>query len=215
MNSFNVSHISVTDGLPLVSHHYIMLNKGVSDHALLSQCDTYPNFHRCLPYRSSMEILSGPWADVALLLRQTLTGMDGETRNSLPLWLFILVLFLSVCLLLLQLIIYLSWKLRQGRHVINFASFHFQSMSRPITMLYLLRSAVSKQIQGNPVFFRETQTKNTYTHHHIVRISPSNYTPKDEGIFYYMLHYNCNTTFFVPREFFQAKSSPFSLQTCQ
>lgn len=64
-----------------------------------------------------MEILSGPWADVALLLRQTIT----QTASFLPLWLFSLLLFLSVCLLLLQLIIYFSWKLRQGRHVINFS----------------------------------------------------------------------------------------------
>lgn len=64
-----------------------------------------------------MEILSGPWADVALLLRQTIT----QTASFLPLWLFSLLLFLSVCLLLLQLIIYFSWKLRQGRHGINFS----------------------------------------------------------------------------------------------
>lgn len=68
-----------------------------------------------------MEILSGPWADVALLLRQTITQTDRETATFLPLWLFSLLLFLSVCLLLLQLIIYFSWKLRQGRHVINFS----------------------------------------------------------------------------------------------
>ena len=65
-----------------------------------------------------MEVLSGPWADVALLLQQTLT--QTETDSFLPLWLVGLLLFLSVCLLLLQLIIYFSWKLRQGRRVINF-----------------------------------------------------------------------------------------------
>lgn len=71
-----------------------------------------------------MEVLSGPWADLALLLRQTIMQTDRETDSFLPLWLFILLLFLSVCLLLLQLIIYLSWKLRQGRHVINFTCPH-------------------------------------------------------------------------------------------
>lgn len=60
-----------------------------------------------------MEVLSGPWADLALLLRQIITQTDRETDSFLPLWLFGLLLFLSVCLLLLQLIIYLSWKLRQ------------------------------------------------------------------------------------------------------
>ncbi|KAA8583186.1 hypothetical protein FQN60_015732 [Etheostoma spectabile] len=60
-----------------------------------------------------MEVLSGPWADLALLLRQTVTQTDRETDSFLPLWLFGLLLFLSVSLLLLQLIIYLSWKLRQ------------------------------------------------------------------------------------------------------
>lgn len=65
-----------------------------------------------------MEVLSGPWADVALLLRQTIAQTDRHTIY--PLWLFGLLLFLSVCLLLLQLIFYLSWKLRQGREVINF-----------------------------------------------------------------------------------------------
>lgn len=68
-----------------------------------------------------MEVLSGPWADVALLLRQTITQTDRETESFLTLWLLGLLLFLSVCLLLLQLIIYLSWKLRRGRHVINFS----------------------------------------------------------------------------------------------
>lgn len=60
-----------------------------------------------------MEVLSGPWADLALLLRRTIAQTHGETDSFLPLWLFGLLLFLSVCLLLLQLIIYLSWKLRQ------------------------------------------------------------------------------------------------------
>lgn len=66
-----------------------------------------------------MEALSFPWADVALLLHQTIAHTDGHTIYLL--WLFGLLLFLSVCLLLLQLIIYLSWKLRQGREVINFS----------------------------------------------------------------------------------------------
>lgn len=61
-----------------------------------------------------MEVLSGPWADLALLLRQTIAQTDRETDSFLPLWLFGLLLFLSVCLLLLQLIMYLSWKLRQA-----------------------------------------------------------------------------------------------------
>lgn len=61
-----------------------------------------------------MEVLSGPWADLALLLRQAVTQSDRETGSLLPLWLFGLLLFLSVCLLLLQLIIYFSWKLRQA-----------------------------------------------------------------------------------------------------
>ncbi|KAM9703697.1 uncharacterized protein ACNS7B_002319 isoform 1-T5 [Menidia menidia] len=60
-----------------------------------------------------MEVLSGPWADLALLLRQTLTLSHGEADSFLPLWLLGLLLFLSVCLLLLQLIVYFSWKLRQ------------------------------------------------------------------------------------------------------
>eukprot|EP00064_Thunnus_orientalis_P016810 superscaffoldBa00003414_g16881 len=60
-----------------------------------------------------MEVLSGPWADLALLLRQTVAQTDGESDSFLLLWLFGLLLFISVCLLLLQLITYLSWKLRQ------------------------------------------------------------------------------------------------------
>lgn len=68
-----------------------------------------------------MEVLSGPWADMALLLRQAIAQMDRQTDGLCPLWLFGLLLFLSVCLLLLQLIVYLRWKLRQGREVINFS----------------------------------------------------------------------------------------------
>ena len=64
-----------------------------------------------------MEVLSGPWADVALLLRQTMAQADRHTDGLCPLWLLGLLLFLAVCLLLLQLIVYLSWKLRQGRQV--------------------------------------------------------------------------------------------------
>lgn len=66
-----------------------------------------------------MEVLSGPWADVALLLRQTIGQADTHMDELWPLWLFGLLLFLCVCLLLLQLIVYLSWKLRQGRDLIN------------------------------------------------------------------------------------------------
>ncbi|TNN35690.1 hypothetical protein EYF80_054151 [Liparis tanakae] len=62
------------------------------------------------PTRRRMEVLSGPWADLALLLRQT----DRQTDGFLPLWLFALLLFLSVCLLLLQLLVFLSWKLGQA-----------------------------------------------------------------------------------------------------
>lgn len=57
-----------------------------------------------------MEVASGLWADLALLLRRT----DREADGFLPLGLFGLLLFLCVCLLLLQLIAYLSWKLTQG-----------------------------------------------------------------------------------------------------
>ncbi|KAK2856383.1 hypothetical protein Q5P01_005118 [Channa striata] len=65
------------------------------------------------PCRSNMEVLSGPWADLAVLLQQTVTQVDREADSFLLLWLFGFLLFLSVCLVLLQLIIYLSWKLRQ------------------------------------------------------------------------------------------------------
>lgn len=68
-----------------------------------------------------MEVLSGPWADVALLLRQTVAQTDRHTDGLCPLWLLGLLLFLPVCLLLLQLIFYLSWKLRQGREAVNFS----------------------------------------------------------------------------------------------
>lgn len=61
-----------------------------------------------------MEVLSGPWADVALLLRQTFARADGRWDGLWPLWLLLLLLFLSVCVLLLQLMAYLGWKLRQG-----------------------------------------------------------------------------------------------------
>lgn len=61
-----------------------------------------------------MEVLSGPWADLALFLQQAATLTDRDTGSYLPLWLFGWLLFLSVCLLLLQLIIYFSWKLGQG-----------------------------------------------------------------------------------------------------
>lgn len=60
-----------------------------------------------------MQVLSGPLAEGALFLR--------HVDSFLPLWMFGLLFFLSVCLLLLQLIIYFSWKLRQGEHVIKFS----------------------------------------------------------------------------------------------
>lgn len=66
-----------------------------------------------------MEVLSGLWAGVALLLRRTISQTNSEMDSFLPLWLFCLLLFLPACLLLLQLIVYFSWKLRQGRPVIN------------------------------------------------------------------------------------------------
>lgn len=58
-----------------------------------------------------MQVLSGPLAEGALFLR--------HVDSFLPLWMFGLLFFLSVCLLLLQLIIYFSWKLRQGEHDIK------------------------------------------------------------------------------------------------
>ncbi|MEQ2298201.1 hypothetical protein AMECASPLE_002729 [Ameca splendens] len=61
-----------------------------------------------------MEVLSGPWADLALFLQQTVTLTNRDTDSFLPLCLFALLLFLSICLLLLQLIIYFSWKVRQA-----------------------------------------------------------------------------------------------------
>lgn len=60
-----------------------------------------------------MQVLRGPWAEGALFLR--------HADSSLSLWLFGLLLFLPVCLLLVQLIIYFGWKLRQGEHVIKFS----------------------------------------------------------------------------------------------
>ncbi|CAL8393934.1 unnamed protein product [Arctogadus glacialis] len=55
--------------------------------------------------RQSMKVLSGPLVDLTLLLRQT----DG----SMPFAFLGLVLFVSVCLLLCQLIVYIWWKLGQ------------------------------------------------------------------------------------------------------
>lgn len=85
-----------------------------------------------------MEVLSGPWADVALLLRQTIAQTDRHTIY--PLWLFGLLVFLSVCLLLMQLIIYLSWKLRQGRESLTFYGF------KPLTVIYLQQHSIFKWI---------------------------------------------------------------------
>ncbi|KAF6735875.1 hypothetical protein FQA47_002442 [Oryzias melastigma] len=59
-----------------------------------------------------MEVLSGPWADLALLLRQT--ALLSDQQQDTLVCLLLVVLFLSVSLLLLQLIVYLSWKLRQA-----------------------------------------------------------------------------------------------------
>lgn len=85
--------------------------------------------------RGPMEVLSGPWADVALLLRQTMAQTDG-----LSIYLLWLLVFLSVCLLLLQMIIYLSWKLRQGRESLTFYGF------KPLTESYLQQHSIFKWI---------------------------------------------------------------------
>lgn len=86
-----------------------------------------------------MEVLSGPWADLALLLRQTAVQTDRETDGFLPLWLFGLLLFLSVCLLLLQLIIYLSWKLRQVEGDLSTCPQSRSAIYRPINRSAHLR----------------------------------------------------------------------------
>lgn len=78
----------------------------------LSDCDCYGSNMLLLSRRFSMEALSGPWADLALLLRQTV--MLSDQQQDTFVCLVGVLLFLSVSLLLLQLIIYLSWKLRQG-----------------------------------------------------------------------------------------------------
>lgn len=87
-----------------------------------------------------MEVLSGPWADLALLLRQTIMLAKTQKDFFLPLWLFVLLLFLSVCLLLLQLIIYLSWKLRQGGPIINFSC---EAAPGPLMVYLVWRCIVS------------------------------------------------------------------------
>ncbi|CAL8393326.1 unnamed protein product [Gadus morhua 'NCC'] len=56
-----------------------------------------------------MKVLSGPLVDLTLLLRQTV----GQTDGSMPFAFLGLVLFVSVCLLLCQLIVYIWWKLGQ------------------------------------------------------------------------------------------------------
>ena len=63
-----------------------------------------------------MKVLSGPLVDLTLLLRQTV----GQTDGSMPFAFLGLVLFVSVCLLLCQLIVYIWWKLGQGKHVVRF-----------------------------------------------------------------------------------------------
>ena len=66
--------------------------------------------------RQSMGVLSGPQVDLTLLLRQTVS----QTDSFLPFALLGLVLFVSVCLLLCQLIVYIWWKLGQGRQGVRF-----------------------------------------------------------------------------------------------
>lgn len=84
-----------------------------------------------LSCRFSMEVLSGPWADLALLLRQT--ALLSDQQQDTLVCLLLVVLFLSVSLLLLQLIVYLSWKLRQGEPVITLDC---SSPDGPLTLLY-------------------------------------------------------------------------------
>lgn len=63
-----------------------------------------------------MAVLTSPWADLALFLQGSITMSNSDAGSFFPVWLFGLMLFLSVSLLLLALIILLSWKLRQGGH---------------------------------------------------------------------------------------------------
>ncbi|CAL8313901.1 unnamed protein product [Lota lota] len=78
-----------------------------------ADCGGVDNTRSWVPFRAgswqSMEVLSGPFADLTLLLRHTVSQMDG----FLPFGLLGLVLFVSVCLLLCQMIVYLWWKLGQ------------------------------------------------------------------------------------------------------
>ncbi|KAG7265745.1 hypothetical protein CRUP_035098 [Coryphaenoides rupestris] len=60
-----------------------------------------------------MEVPNGPWADLTLLLRQTVGQTGGETGGSLLVCLLGLALFVCVCLLLGQVILYVWWKLEQ------------------------------------------------------------------------------------------------------
>lgn len=63
-----------------------------------------------------MAVLTSPWTDLALFLQGSITMSNSDAGSFFPVWLFGLMLFLSVSLLLLALIILLSWKLRQGGH---------------------------------------------------------------------------------------------------
>lgn len=103
-----------------------------------------------------MQVLSGPWAEGALLLR--------HVDSVLPLWVFGLLLFLSVCLLLLQLIVYFSWKLRQGEQVINF--------SCPVHLhepdWYIYSGVVWLYKYWRTLPLRTRLDINTSTRHHIV-----------------------------------------------
>ncbi|KAL6095644.1 uncharacterized protein ACO6RY_09531 [Pungitius sinensis] len=85
-----------------------------------------------------MEVPSGPWADLALLLRRT----DREAHGFLPLGLLGLLLFLCVCLLLLQLIVYLRWKLTQG------SSFTRPTLDADLSALPRDGRALSRQLHG-------------------------------------------------------------------
>lgn len=90
------------------------------------------------PWQSRMEVLSGPWADLALMLRQTITHTDEGTAIFPLLWLFGLFLFLSVSALLLLLITYFCWKLRQSTYSYTFHVVHVK-MPHYATIKYTMK----------------------------------------------------------------------------
>lgn len=103
---------------------------------MLSNCKLYSSINLTLLGYSNptvgMGVLSDPWADLALLLQHTITETDADIGSLILLWICGSVLFLSVCLLLLQLITYFNWKLRQGKNIITFLC---QLMSRTPVIL--------------------------------------------------------------------------------